>query len=204
MDAPLLEQLRKQTRPAHVALENQSLLKRLVSSQLNEAEYGQLLQAMLAFYQSLETNLIPATTALLRRHPDPHYRYLPRSPLLEADCRVLGLACCGCAYFPTESRLDADPAYLLGVLYVIEGSSQGGRLIARHLLDRFGMTADTGASYFHIHRWDHSWAAFRRWLSGELEYCYRDDTKSIIAGANMTFSALHTHLDQWQLLTHER
>ncbi len=41
MKSEILEQLREQTRPAHLELENQALLKRLLSPEQTRAEYGQ-------------------------------------------------------------------------------------------------------------------------------------------------------------------
>lgn len=201
MDPPILDQLREQTRPAHVALEAQSLLKTLLSSRLTEREYGQLLQSMSAFYQSLESELVPATTDLLARHPDPDYRYRPRAPLLANDIRALGCDSPDVVHPPAALRLDSGDAYLLGVLYVIEGSTQGGRFIARHLTHTLGLSEHSGASFFNIHRWDNSWMAFRHWLGRDLACHYQDDVKRMIEGANTTFSTLHTHLNQWQILT---
>lgn len=202
MKPTILQQLREQTRPAHDDLEAQPLLRGLLASQLTNAEYGQLLQSMLAFYQSIESALVPATTALLAQHPDPHYQYLPRAPLLADDCRVLGFDSTDLVFPPVELHLKGSGAILLGVLYVIEGSTQGGRLIAKHLAWTLGVTENSGAGFFNLHRWSNSWAEFRHWLSAELENQYQDDVQSIIEGADMTFSALRTHLDHWQRCTH--
>ena len=196
MTQSLLQQLREQTRPAHTALEAQPMLTRLLSAGLTEEEYCQLLQSMWAFYQSLEPGLVPATAALLRQHPNPEYRYLPRAPLLANDCRVMGCACPDLTYPSIEPRLDGGEAQLLGVLYVIEGSTQGGRFISRHLANTLGITGDTGASFFNIYQWDSSWGAFRRWLSTDMAIRYQDDYRNIIEGADRTFSALHAHLDR--------
>lgn len=200
----MLEQLREQTRPAHLALEAQPLLQRLLSSRLTETEYGQLLQAMLAFYQAIEPELTPATETLLRRHGDTDYRYFPRVPLLVNDCRALGCATAGFIEAPVELRLDGSGACLSGVLYVIEGSTQGGKFIAQHLSRTLGINENSGASFFHNDRRGNSWAAFRRWFGRDLAYNYQDDIEGVIQGADMTFSALHTHLDQWQILSHGR
>ncbi|QIB65452.1 biliverdin-producing heme oxygenase [Kineobactrum salinum] len=204
MHPPVLQQLREQTRPAHLALEAQPALKRLLSSRLTNREYGHLLQSMLAFYHSLESELIPATAALLERYPAADYRYLARAPLLASDCRALGHDSSGFTHSPIAFCLDGSAACLLGVLYVIEGSTQGGRLIARHLSDTLGVGRNSGASFFNIGRRDNSWAAFRRWLAQDLVYSYQNDVKHVVAGANMTFSALHAHLDQWRRFSHER
>lgn len=204
MNSSLLQQLREQTRPAHLALENQPLLKSLLSTRLTETEYGRILRSMLAFYQSLELKLVPATAGLLRRHPDPDYRYSPRAPLLSEDCRALGCASPELIHPPIELHLDGREAGLLGVLYVIEGSTQGGRFIARHLADTLGLDEHSGARFFNLHRWSDSWMAFRHWVDRELAYNDQDEINSVIEGANMTFSALHTHFDQCLLLTDER
>src|SRR5690606_18746122 len=113
--------------PAHLALETQPLLKRLLSRRLTKTEYAEILQSMLAFYQSLESELVPATAALLQRYPSLDYQYLPRVPLLANDCRALGHAASGFACPPVTIPLDGSEARLLGVLYVIEGSTQGGK-----------------------------------------------------------------------------
>lgn len=204
MKQSILQQLREQTRPAHLALEAQPLLKSLLSPQLTETEYVQILQAMLAFYRSLESELLPSISALLRRCPHTDYRYLPRVPLLIDDCRALGCATSGLINPAPALRLDGSGAFLSGVLYVIEGSTQGGRFIARHLSCILGIGENSGASFFDNYRWEHSWTAFRRWFGRDLEPAFQNDIEDIIAGANMTFSAMHAHFDQWQELTHGR
>lgn len=202
MNSPILEQLREQTRSAHLALEAQPLLKGLLSSQLAATEYGQLLQSMLAFYQPLESKLVPATAALLGRHPNPDYQYLPRAPLLIDDCRVLGIDAPELIDIPAKFQLEGSAAYMLGVLYVIEGSTQGGRYIANHLAHTLGVGERSGASFFNIHQESNSWTAFRLWLTRDLTSHFQNDIKSIIEGAEMTFTALRVHLDQWQLPSH--
>lgn len=192
-----MEQLRERTRRAHLALEAQPSLKRLLSSRLTVDEYGQLLQAMLAFYRPLEAALIPATELLLERHPDPGYRYLPRAPLLADDCRALNRDSSGFPEASVELELDRSEARLLGVLYVIEGATQGGRLIARHLAHTLDVSDESGASFFNIHEREDSWGAFRGWLDAGLADEHRDGIDSVVEGADMTFSALHVHLDRW-------
>jgi heme oxygenase len=170
MKSEILEQLRGQTRPAHMALETQPLLKRLLSADQTRTEYGQLLQAMLAFYQGLEMELVPATEALIDRYPDSDYRYLPRAPLLVSDCQSLGLTGKAQAVGLPEISLDGSDTRLLGILYVIEGSAQGGRMIARHLERSLDITMHTGGGFFAIPLQEKSWPAFRRWSGANFSY----------------------------------
>lgn len=176
------------------------MLKGLLSDGLTAPQYGTLLQSMLAFYRPLESELVPGAAALLARHPHPNpdYRYRPRAPLLADDCRALGLTPNRLHDSPQELRLERGPAYLLGVLYVVEGSTQGGRLIARHLSSTLGVGEHSGASFFNMHRSGNFWMAFRHWLDSGLAGDYRDDVESITEGADMTFSALRVHLERWE------
>lgn len=198
MTSPVLEQLREQTRPAHLALESQPLLKKLLSNQLTKIEYCHILQSMLAFYQTLEADLIPGSQALLEKHPDTNYRYLSRAPLLADDCQKAGCPSSGFTSSPTRNQLSENGAYFLGVLYVVEGSTLGGRVIARHLAQTLGIRETSGASFFNIYQRNNSWNVFCRWLTRNSESYYQHDISTIIKGADMTFSTFRTHLDQWQ------
>lgn len=199
MTSSVLEQLREQTRPAHQALEAQPLLKKLLSNRLTKVEYCMILQSMLAFYQTLEAELIPAAQALIEQHPDADYRYLPRASLLTNDYQTMGCHSSGFTSPPIKIRLSGNVTYLLGVLYVIEGSVLGGRIISKHLAQTLGVSESSGASFFNIYRWDDSWSAFCRWLTRDLEPYYQHDIHSIIEGADMTFFTFRAYLDQWQL-----
>ena len=58
-------------------------------------------------------------------------------------------------------------AQRFGCLYVLEGSSFGGTLIARHLRDHLGITESNGVGYFAGYG-EHTgsmWSAFRASLS---------------------------------------
>lgn len=198
MVASLLEQLREHTRPAHLALESHPLLQRLLSPRLTESEYGQVLQAFLTFYQRLEPALGPAAAALLKRHPSPDYSYSPRTAVLVDDCRALGIPFEGFVPHPIGLCLDGGDAQLLGVLYVIEGSTQGGRVIAKHLAQTLGVNEHSGARFFNRHRWDDSWSAFRRWFDTDLADLFQEDFRCMVEGADRTFDALRAHLDRGQ------
>ena len=45
----------------------------------------------------------------------------------------------------------ATPAAIVGALYVIEGSTLGGKVIARQLAAHLGLNAAKGARFFHGH-----------------------------------------------------
>jgi len=73
-----------------------------------------------------------------------------RSELLECDLRVLGLSRREIAELPRCRDLPrlSSREDLAGSLYVLEGACLGEQVIARVLRARFGLTKESGASFF--------------------------------------------------------
>lgn len=192
----LREALREATRAEHKALEAQPLMQRLLSPELTLIEYGQILRAQRAYYRELEPRLWPLERQLRVRFPDEDYRYHSRIPSLEQDCQVLQL--------PGDHDIEASlsqrqPLHsqeeALGVLYVLEGASQGGRVIARALNRSLGLVQGGGADFFHRHVTQDGWARLCPWL----ESIPLDGTwHCALTGAKATFNGLKTHFDHWQ------
>lgn len=129
--------------------------------------------------------------------------YHIRSSLLEAD-----LAACGRdparvrAMPPTSAlvaqigRAHAEPAVLLGVLYVLEGSTNGARFIARALRRAYGDSAEPGLRWLDPHgdqqaeRWQRFREALDRLTLSEAQ------RESAAAGARETFAWTIAVLDE--------
>lgn len=192
-DASLLQSLRLGTREAHGALEAQPLVSGLLDPTLSPDRYVQLLRAFAAFYRRLEPRLGVALGPWLARFPSV-YRYQPRLPLLQADLADLGgdsLPETGGAT-PVSLTTETVP----GVLYVLEGATQGGRVIAPRLRRALGVSGHWGARYFNLHGQLDSWSHFREWILYLEPYL---DENAILKGALTTFTGLHAHLDHWQV-----
>lgn len=192
-DTSLLQLLRRGTREAHGALESQPLVRGLLDPTLNLERYAQLLRAFAAFYRRLESQLVVALDDWHTRFPSA-YRYQPRLPLLQAD-----LADLGCDSLPEPGGavpVSATIKTVPGVLYVLEGATQGGRVIAPRLHRALGVSGHWGARYFNLHEQLDSWAHFRQWLARIEPHL---DQNATLNGARATFSGLHAHLDHWQV-----
>lgn len=185
--------LRAATRAEHEALETQPLMRRLVSPELTQAEYGLIVRAQRAYYRSLEPSLWPFERQLRDRLPEVGYRYHSRLPALERDSRQLALPADegqpGWVFHPTSAE------QALGVLYVLEGASQGGRLIARHLGKVLALDGDNGASFFSSYAEQQNWALLCDWLEGLPG---EEPWKEALTGAKKTFAAFRVHFDHWQ------
>ena len=82
------------------------------------------------------------------------------------------------------------PAAAMGALYVLEGSTLGGRVIGRHISATHGLTGD-GLAYYSGHgaRTGAMWLAFRTRLD-----TFDGQAAEVVAAANGTFDAMRAWL----------
>ncbi len=144
LERPFLERLRTATRPAHAAIEHVPALARLMAPDITLADVGAALRGLHAFHAGLDPRLaaclvdVPGAAA---------YHDTTRLPALAEDLAFHGLAP-GPAAPPYALPALPSLGHALGCLYVIEGSSLGGRVIARRLQDALGLMASQGATFF--------------------------------------------------------
>ncbi|MEO7713383.1 MAG: biliverdin-producing heme oxygenase [Gemmatimonadaceae bacterium] len=88
----------------------------------------------------------------------------------------------------------------LGVLYVFEGATLGGRVVERNVSQRLRLTAHDGLSFFHGYgeRTGEMWGLFGRELTRWAALYGRTD--EIVSGAVMCFLSL----EQWLLTSDPR
>lgn len=167
------------------------MLKPLVSPELKRQSYVELLGAFLGYFEALEPALRSPLMSFAE-HEDA-YRYLPRSALLQDDLIDLDA-------FEVLERARLTPARtlpnistadrVLGSLYVLEGATQGGRIIAPRLARALKLTDFFGARYFNLFAWQ-QWQAFRDLVNSRES---RYDPEGVAEGARDTFITLAAHL----------
>ena len=140
LDDTVLARLRAATRPAHGRLEG---VLGLLDERLDGAAYRAVLERFHGFWHDWEPHVAglladPAFTGPRRR-----------AHLLRADLMTLGLPCAAIRLLPAcplpELRGAAEA---LGSLYVMEGSTLGGRVIQRNVTLRLGWDGRAGCRYF--------------------------------------------------------
>lgn len=180
----ILVAMREETETEHRRVERHAVLRPLMDSSLSLQQYARVIAAFTGFYESLELRIKETWS-----HRDfPNYRYQPRLPLLLEDQAALPI--CAVALCATAPELNREDE-LIGVLYVLEGATQGGRIIGPLLGERLALTESTGARYFNFHR-QRSWHEFRTMV----EQCQQHyDFHIAVAAARSTFECLHSHLD---------
>lgn len=178
------ERLRRATRLQHARIEREL---GLLSANLTPERYRAVLRAFLGFYAPLEDRLMERGCALAAVVPFP---LLQRAPALRADLRALGLpqhdldATPRCPYVPPTDTLPQ----LAGCLYVIEGASLGGAIVARAVARRFGYRSDNGARFFGSGSPRTRWPQVLAWLETVAER--EPERGATVAAARAAFHAL--------------
>jgi len=185
------ERLRHETRDLHDRIEANPRFGRLMATDLTRDEYRQLLVAMLGHHRPVEATLA-AASQLLPAALEIRDR-LRRTALLEADLRALDLDDAAIATLPTclpPALTEAEAAW--GTLYVLEGATLGGQVIARHLTATLGIGPANGAAAL-VPYGDQTgprWRAFK----AALEAAAPDlDPDAVVDAARLAF----TRLDDW-------
>jgi len=176
----ILAHLREATRPAHQALD---VALGLMDDGIGIAAYTRLLERFYGFWCGWQ----PQMAGLMRDEALLGPRR--RLHLLAADLAALGLspdAVRALPWCPLPALRDASEA--LGSLYVMEGSTLGGRVILRHVGNRLGLDGNAGCAYFA----GYGTATSPMWRSFLLRLDAADmlDAGRIAAGASATFRCL--------------
>ena len=174
----LAQRLRAETTQAHVSLEN------AVGFDLHRPSAAAAARMLGNFYRVLAV-FEPAMLCLLPA------RLQERSRLaqLEADLRILGLMPGAEAGGFVPCWIPQTEPEAFGALYVMEGSTLGGKLIAKALRKAADWPL-RGQSYFDPYgpQTGAMWASFQ----DELARIGRSDAEAVIHGANQTFMVLES------------
>ncbi len=182
----LLERLKIETREAHDRIEAAIDLDRRIASR--EA-YRDLLIRFYGFHRAWESEA--ADTA-----PDrAFFRSRCETQLLAKDLEVLGLKSEDIIRLPQCRPLMPLPApeAVLGSMYVVEGSTLGGAMIARAVENRLGFAAETGCAYFRSYGRNVA-AMWRSFGAVLLEASSPEADDLIIGAAQDTFTVMHNWL----------
>lgn len=175
--------LREATAQQHLAVEQLPPMRALMREALSVDDYIQVLRrhhAILAGWERRESDWLQASG-------DADWRYQPRRPLLEQDLAALRAA--------PPRPAPAPPAHATGdrwgMLYVVEGSRLGGRVIARQLRQTLPDIAPALA-YFELGHADPAcWRRFQQRLEQALPTPAL--RQAAVDGARAMFAHFHTH-----------
>lgn len=180
LPAPVLQRLRTETRPYHDALEANDFNRQLSTGTVSAAATERFLAKLYGFLYPYEARLRNQTFPPAW---DVSHRY--RAHLIRQDLPGAALPLC-----PALPPLHTWPQ-LLGAMYVLEGSTLGGQVIARQL----AQAGITTRAYFtgYGERTGPMWKAFCQLLTAEAT---PDNEEEIVQSAIFTFQTLHAWINQ--------
>lgn len=142
--AGLRHWLKQHTAAAHEALQTSALIKRLLEPDLSWPEYRDLLSRYYGFLEPLAPRLRTQAAG------SPWMAFVEPALRLDELQRDLQTAAVAPETLPQADAgwLQPEPPVTAGVLYVLLGSTLGGKLISRTLAQSLGLSADHGCAYF--------------------------------------------------------
>jgi heme oxygenase len=188
--------LKTETRELHTHAESRALQQGIATGEVDRASFSAYLGQLYHVHRALESALEesrsahPAITAVATDDR-------MRMPDLDRDLAFHGLDGgkieVGEAATRFRSRIEetaaSNPTALLGALYVLEGSTNGGRFLARSLRKSWGLDGD-GLDYFDPYgdEQPQRWAAFKH----DMDQASFEPTEeqAIIEMAKATFLAI--------------
>jgi heme oxygenase len=140
----ILQRLKCETRAQHKRLE---LGLDLLNDHVTGQRYDALLQGFYGFYAPLENRLLHRPEWHTLRFDAFSRR---KMPLLQRDFENRGFSPEQIGALPVCSTLPDVSTFpqVLGCLYVLEGSTLGGQILARHFAQILDINAEHGAAFF--------------------------------------------------------
>lgn len=181
-----LDKLKNQTASAHKKLESLPVSASILSPNMKISDYCHYLSLMYDVHKSTQEIVFP----LLKNHiSDLEER--AKTPLITDDLSFLN--CAKSDTFSVFKNQDVSVPFALGILYVIEGSTLGGRFILKNIETIPGLDQQKGVSYFtgYGNKTGSYWKTFLNELTiYETENECGDE---IIEGAVYAFDCIYNH-----------
>lgn len=158
-EARVLYTLRSGTRALHQAVEARRPMSRLLADDLSRADYMACLARLAALHATIE----PALAPWLAGRVDLDLARRSKRAWLEDDLDCLGAR----PARPYPRPVWTTEAHAWGALYVLEGATLGGAVIARHVQHQPWLAQGRGLRFFRGYQRDTGpmWARFRAALA---------------------------------------
>lgn len=185
------KRLRQETAESHQKLEENRLSKAILNPSVSIQDYQTYLAALFGVTIACEDQIFPAISHIVNDLPA---RF--KSRLIIDDLLATGYPEEAVDALPVHRFEFSSVAEALGIMYVLEGSTLGGKIIYKHIHEVLGLTPENGASYF----WGYGaqtgnlWKSFISSLTQFVDEAGERD--AVIASAKKTFTSIDNWLDR--------
>lgn len=187
----ILDKLRRETRPAHKQLEELPLSLAITNSDVTLPDYLLYLHLMQPVINDVEQHFFP-----LVNHIVPYLEQRRKLHLIESDlsysCKNRNII----NKYPLSRSTKLTAAFAMGVMYVIEGSTLGGRVILKNINKHLGFTDEAGCRYFAGYKAETGslWKSFLAALNTFAQKHHNEH--EIIDGAVFAFNTIYNQLKE--------
>ncbi|WP_394772830.1 biliverdin-producing heme oxygenase [Flavobacterium sp.] len=181
-----LEKLKNQTAQAHKKLESLPVSASILSPNMEMGDYYNYLSLMYDVHISIQEVVFPLLADLI-----PDLKEREKTQLINDDFAYLNYK--KNKTIPVLTKSDISIPFALGILYVVEGSSLGGRFILKNLETIPGLDHQKGVAYFtgYGNKTGSYWKNFLNILTSYQEQNNNED--EIIKGAVYAFDCIYNH-----------
>lgn len=183
-----LERLRKATAQYHDSLEKSPVSVQLLSPSVTNRQYADYLLASYNLHAPVEHELFPLLSGTI---DDLDKR--KKTPAIKADLDELGVAVWADEQFWNGET--CTPAFCLGVMYVLEGSTLGGLHIVKAVLQNLGSTAPIHFLTVYGNSAGQRWKHFLSLLYGFTQNSPAAQQDEIINGALFAFKKANVYFN---------
>jgi heme oxygenase len=188
LSSDFLTDIKSQTADSHKKLENLSVSASILSPDMKIEDYIHYLSLMHDVHKNTEDIVYPLLSGIIKDLDDRKKKHLIEDDLLflhhnkSTAHRVF-------------DKTNMTVPFALGVFYVIEGSSLGGRFILKNIVTNPELSNDQGVSYFKGYG-DKTGSYWKNFLN--VLAAYEQDNNcadSIIEGAVYAFDSIYNHFE---------
>lgn len=181
-----LDTLKAKTAASHKKLENLPVSSSILSPDMKIKDYANYLKLMHDVHYNVEENIFPLLSHVFDDLQDREKKHL-----IEADLAFLKEN--NTVAIPVFTIENISIPFACGILYVVEGSSLGGRFILKNVESIDGLTEGKGVSYFTGYG-NKTGSYWKNFLNVLTEYEEENNCEDeIIKGAIYAFDCIHDH-----------
>ena len=189
-----LRDLRNQTAESHKSLENRQLSRSLLEQSLSISFYQLYLSRLYGVVRACEAQAYPLLSHLLADLPRRE-----KAELIFNDLLATGMSQNDIAQLPVHHFHEMTIAQAIGVMYVLEGSTLGGKILYKHISQSLALNEQTGVSYFYGYG-QQTGILWKSFITTMADYAVEENCEQeIISSAVSTFNEIGRWLNETEI-----
>lgn len=187
----LTEDLKIHTKDAHLSVER-LIIKKIQCLQTTE-DYIDLLKIFYGYFSALEEQIV----SFINTNKLPDFAERRKTESLLSDIKSLSDANILTPQKANDLPAIASHTEALGALYVIEGSTLGGKIISKMISQKLGADAENALKFFQGYgeRTEEKWEAFKNSLNCNVQS--EPDIKLTLSAALETFEKFKKWIERY-------